>query len=133
MPNPTPRDRRKPATTGAISDEVHYHSALVERQWVTIAVPRRDRITDHRRRKVMAEVHAAAAPLLAAAGLTRDACQDWERPGEIGVTWTVVVGECHTIAAERDPYWVWTPRWRHWLGRLTTVLRDDPAHTDVPG
>lgn len=111
-----------------------HHAALVERHWVTVAVPRRDRITEHRRRTVMAEVHATAAPMLADAGLTRAACQDYERPGELGVTWTIVVGECATGTVDRhDPYWVWTPRWRHWLARLTTVLRDDPAHPSIPG
>ena len=125
---------RKPRPTTGATFEVHHHAALVERHWVTITVPRKDRITSHRRRAVVAEVHATAAPMLAAAGLTRAACQDYERPGELGVTWTVVVGESHTVNADRhDPYWVWTPRWRYWLGRLTSALRDEPAHTDIPG
>ncbi len=107
---------------------MRHHAALVERHWVTVAVPRKDRITEHRRRSVMAEVYIVAAPMLAEAGLTPAACQDYERPGELGVTWTIVVGECATGTADRhDPYWVWTPRWRHWLSRLTAALRDEPA------
>lgn len=120
--------------TGAISSQVTHHAALVERHWVTVAVPRRDRITDARRRRVMVEVHAIAAPMLVAAGLSRSACQDYERPGELGVTWTIVVGECATVNADRhDPYWVWTPRWRHWLSKLTAALRDEPGHPDIRG
>lgn len=108
-----------------------HHSALVERHWVTVAVPRKDRITAARRRAAAAQVHDVAAPLLAAAGLTRAACQEYERPGELGVTWTIVVGECATGSVDRhDPYWAWTPRWRHWcavLGRM--ALKDQ---TDRP-
>lgn len=124
---------RKPSPTTGATSEVHHHSALVERHWVTVSVPRRDRITDHRRRKVMAEARAAAAPLIASAGLHPDTGELWERPGELGWTWTIVVGECHTIPAERDPYWVWTPRWRHWLSQLTAALRDEPGHPSIPG
>lgn len=118
-------------TTGQTS-EICHRTALVERHWVTVGeLPRKDKLTPARRRKVTAEVHAVADPLLAAAGLSRAACQEYERPGELGVTWTIVVGECATGTVDRhDPYWAWTPRWRHWcavLGRM--ALRD---HKDRP-
>lgn len=111
--------------TGPMSKpDVRHHAALVERHWVTVAVPRKDRITPARRKRITADVHATAAPLLAAAGLTRAACQEYERPGELGVTWTLVVGECATGTVDRhDPYWAWTPRWRHWMAVLADMVR----------
>jgi len=87
-----------------------------------VAVPRKDRITALRRKRIMAEVYDVAGPELAAAGLSLSACQDYERPGELGVTWTIVVGECATGRVDRhDPYWAWTPRWRHWCAVLALV------------
>jgi hypothetical protein len=120
------------------TSDIHHRSALVERHWVTAAVPRKDRITDHRRKRIMAQVHDVAAPMLAAAGLTRAACQDYERPGALGVTWTIVVGECATGTVDRhDPYWVYTPRWRHWCAVLTDMVRrenkDRMAHPAAVG
>jgi hypothetical protein len=36
-----------------------------------------------------------------------------------------VVGEVAAAASERHPFWVWTPRWRHWRAKLEAVaLRD---------
>jgi len=116
------------------TSEIWHRTALVERHWVTVGeLPRRgDRITAARRRKLLAEVHAVADPLLAAAGLSRWACSEYERPGELGVTWTIVVGECATGRADRhDPYWAWTPRWRHWCSVLSRMALKDrsPALT----
>ena len=92
--------------------DIHHHSALVERHWVTAPVSAK--ASEWRRKAVLDACRAAAdtggAPT-----------EVWTRPGEIGVSWTVVVGEVHALAAERHPFWVWTPRWRHWLATLTGV------------
>lgn len=109
--------------TGRTS-EVHHHCALVERHWVTIAVPVKN-ITELRRKRVIAEARELAAPRMAEVGLRPDVAEVWSRPGEVGVTWTVVVGEVHTVPAEREPFWVWTPRWRHWLSVMTKAFNDE--------
>lgn len=105
--------------------EIHHHSALVERHWVTTPVSPKDSTA---RRK------AAIAACRATADTGGAPAEEWIRPGEVGVSWTVVVGEVHALADERDPYWVWTPRWRHWcavLGRMAFKdHRDRPALTD---
>lgn len=108
------------------TSEVHYHSALVERHWVTVGVPVKS--NEARRKKGRALARAAAGPVLASAGLSEEALEDWTRPGEVGVTWTVKVGDCHTVNAEKHPFWVWTGRWRHWRAVLEAVaLRDRSA------
>lgn len=106
--------------------EIHHHSALVERHWVTVALP--VKATEARRASARVTARERALPLLAAAGLPVEALEDWNRPGESGVSWTVKVGEAHWQATERQPYWVWTGRWRHWRAVLEAVaLRDRSA------
>jgi hypothetical protein len=112
MPSPS-------LTTGATS-ELHHHAALVERHWITAPLPRRP--SEYRRKALIAQALTAAEPLLAEAGLPAGAAEAWTRPGEIGVSWTVVVGEVHTVTGERDPYWVWSSRWRYWRDRLAAVV-----------
>ncbi len=118
----TPDLNPRPTTTGATSKpvEMHYHAALVERHWITVPLPRRP--SEYRRKALIAQARTAAEPLLAEAGLSTDAAEPWTRPGEIGVSWTVVVGEVHAVTGERDPFWVWTPRWRYWRDRLAAVV-----------
>lgn len=116
MPSPKP----SPSPTIGATSELHHHAALVERHWITIPLPRRP--SEARRKTLIAQARAAAGPLLAEAGLTADAAEAWTRPGEIGVSWTVVVGEVHTVTGEREPFWVWTPRWRYWRDRLAAVV-----------
>lgn len=106
-------------TTGATS-EVHHRTALVERHWITATVPAR--ATDVRRKRAVAAARAAAVPVMAEVGLPAHVAEEWHRPGEVGVSWTVVVGEVHHVAGERDPYWVWTARWRHWRDALAAVV-----------
>lgn len=109
---------------GAISrPEIHHHRALVERHWVT--TPISPRATEARRKAALKACREAAET----GGLPAEV---WTRPGEIGVSWTVVVGEVHALAAERHPFWVWTPRWRHWLATLSAVaLRERSERMDA--
>jgi hypothetical protein len=87
---------------------------------MTVSVP--VRATEVRRRRAVAAARAAAAPSMAEIGLPANVAEEWHRPGEVGVSWTVVVGEVHRTAGERDPYWVWTARWRHWRDALASVV-----------
>lgn len=96
--------------------EIHHHRALVERHWVT--TPLNPKATPARRKAALAACREAAEPGGASV-------EDWVRPGEVGVTWTVVVGEVHALAAERHPFWVWTPRWRHWYAKLAAAALND--------
>lgn len=110
--------------------EIHHRRALVERHWVTVTVP--IRATETRRKRAVADARAAAAPAMAEAGLPAHVAEEWHRPGEAGVSWTVVVGEVSAAAAERHPFWVWTSRWRHWRAVLDAVaLRERSEHMDA--
>lgn len=112
------------------TSEIRHRSALVERHWVTVTLPQR--ANDARRKKAVAEARAAAGPALTAVGLTPAVAEEWHRPGEAGVSWTVVVGEVSADPAERQPFWVWTPRWRHWLATLqATALRERSARMNA--
>lgn len=102
---------------GAIFD-IHHHSALVERHWVTTPVSPKDSAA--RRKAALEACRAIARP-----GGVR--MEDWTRPGEVGVSWTVVVGEVHAQAEEKNPFWVWTPRWRHWCAVLGSLKESSPA------